>query len=266
MYPQYFGLTGEPFAADLVPEKLFQSAGFKELEGRFRHVCTHRGIFVLTGKPGTGKTSALRYLLASLSLKTHFPVYLPLSTVSVPEFYRQINRAIGGEERYFKSDTYRSIQDQILVFAVTKNIIPVIVLDEAHLLKEQNFRELQIILNFKMDSCMPLVLVLAGHPLLAKRLLSHGLDSFHQRVSLKFQLGELTEEEGRAFIRHHLEVVGGDVRILNTGALKAVCEVSLGLPRVIGQIVKKALISCALKNEKAVSEEDILVAAKEVLN
>jgi type II secretory pathway predicted ATPase ExeA len=266
MYQQYFGLTGEPFGAALPPDKLFQSSGFKELVGRFQHVVTHRGIFLLTGLPGTGKTSALRYLLSTLSPKTHFSVYLPLSTVSVPEFYRQINRAIGGEDRYFKSDTYRAIQEQILAFATAKNVVPVIVLDEAHLLKEQNFRELQIIINFKMDSVMPLVLVLAGHSNLGKRLQSPNLESFHQRITLKGVLGPLSEEESAEFVRHHLKCVGAETTLLSHGAIKVAYQVSFGLPRVIGQIIRKSLISCANRGEKVVSEEDILAASKEVLH
>lgn len=265
MYPQYFGLTGEPFGADLPPEKLFHSSDFKELVGRFQHVLLHRGIFLLTGAPGTGKTSALRYLLSTLSPKTHFPVYLPLSTVSVPEFYRQLNRALGGEPYYYKADTYRAIQEQILAYATAKSLIPVIVLDEAHLMKEQNFRELQIILNFKMDSVMPLLLVLAGQPNLAKRLLSPSLESFHQRITLKGTLGPLSEEEAAGFVRHHLHHVGGEATLLSQAAIKVAHQVSFGLPRVMGQIVRKAMIACARRNEKAVSEEDILAASKEVL-
>lgn len=263
-YQQYFGLTAELFAADLPPEKLFQGEGFKEVAARFAHVLEHRGIFLLTGAPGAGKTSVLRYLLSTLSPKAHYPLYLPLSTVSTPEFYRQLNRALGGEEHYFKADTYRSIQAQVLSFATTKNLLPVIVLDEAHLLQEQNFRELQLILNFRMDTLMPLVLVLAGQPALAKRLLGYDLESFHQRIALKSLLVPLGDDEVLAFIRHHLRLCGTSDKILTPEALRMVVQLSHGLPRVIGQLIRKALMSCAQRSEKTVGEEDVLAASKEV--
>ena len=116
-----------------------------------------------------------------------------------------------------------------------------------------------------MDSVMPLVLVLCGHSLLGKRLLSPNLESFHQRITLKCQLGPLSEEDTTAYIRHHLHCVGANTALLNSTAIKVTFQVSHGLPRVVGQIVRKAMISCALRKEKVVSEEDILAASKEVL-
>ena len=265
MYQQYFGFTREPFSADIETASLFQSTGFKELQIRFEHICTYRGIMLLTGAPGTGKTTALRFLLSTLNRKMYMPVYLPLSTVSVFEFYRQLNTVLGGEECYYKSDIYSSIQRQILDLQSAKNILPVIIFDEAHLLKEQNFRELQIIVNFKMDTCMPAVFILSGQASLLKRMESHALESFSQRISLGFALAGLTESEIPEYIAHHLRIAGGNERIIEQKACSVVFQISRGMPRVIGSLIRKSLLLVASNGGRVVTADDVLLASKEVL-
>ena len=206
MYQQYFGFLKKPFAVNVSPADLFKSEQYVNLHKRFEYICKHRGMMLLTGSPGTGKTTAIRALLSDINRNLYLPVYLPLSTVSVFEFYRQLNMQLGGQEAYYKTDIFKSIQDQILGYASSKNITPVIVLDEAHLLKEQNFKELQIIINFKMDSYMPAVFILSGQPFLAKRVQSYALESFNQRISLRYELGLLTRQDCKEYVNHHLTV------------------------------------------------------------
>ena len=265
MYQQYFGLTNDPFPRDLPPEQIFRSKTMCEAHERLNHLCSHAGIMLLTGIPGSGKTTALRCMIQTLNRKTYFPVYLPLSTVSVFEFYRQLNTSLGGSEHYYKSDIYCSIQSQILNLVENQGLFPVVVLDEAHLLKEQNFRELQIIVNFEMDSIMPFSLIMAGHPVLQKRLQSYTLDSFNQRIVLKYSLQALTEKESIEYIESSLKRAGAQNTLITKSACKIVFQKSRGILRLAGELVKKALMYCAQTGHKTVDVDDILVAAKEVL-
>ena len=264
MYLQYFGLIDDPFPKNLTPQDLFSSTSMLELKERFKYICSHPGIMLLTGIPGSGKTTALRSMIETLNSKTHFPVYLPLSTVSVFEFYRQLNTALGGAERYYKTDIYRSIQEQILNLTRTRGLYPVVVLDEAHLLKEQNFRELQIIINFEMDSIMPFSLILAGHPVLKKRLQSYTLDSFGQRITLKYVVKNLNKKETDDFIEKSLKRVGRPDRLVTKSAVEIIYQKSSGLPRLVGSLVKKSLQLCAENDQKIVDADEVLAASREV--
>jgi type II secretory pathway predicted ATPase ExeA len=264
MYQQYFGFTKEPFAADVPIEQLYQSASFKELRTRLDHVMQHRGIMLVTGESGAGKTTALRSLLWSLNTKLFFPVYLPLATVGVSDFYRQLNRALGGDDHFFKSVVHRSIQELLTNHAQTKNCMPVIVFDEAHLLKEQNFRELQIIANFRMDTFLPAVFIIAGQPLLSKRLAMQSLESFAQRITLAYHLGAMSEDETIGYIRHHLAIAGGTDRIIDDKTCIIVHQKSKGMPRPAGTLMKKAFIAAMSKGAKSVDTDDVLLAAKEL--
>jgi len=265
MYMPYFGFCREPFARDISADKIYQSDAHKEFSMRFNHMLEHRGLMLLTGESGAGKTTAIRSLIAALNTKQFYPIYLPLATVGVSDFYRQLNAALGGEQKFFKTALYRSIQERLTNFAAAKHLLPVIVLDEAHLLKDQNLRELQLIVNFKMDTVTPALFVLAGQSYLRKRLESPMLESIAQRIVLSYQLPSLGEEETAAYIRYHLEYAGLSVCIVNEKACRVIAQFSNGLPRKIGAITLNALRYAAIKKEKVIDENIIFLAAKEVI-
>jgi len=90
-------------------------------------------------------------LSIKLSQLSYQSFYVPLSTVNILDFYRQLNYHLGGQPLYFKSTLFRSIQKAIKDFVTHTKKIPLIIFDEAHLFKNENFFELQIMTNFNMD-------------------------------------------------------------------------------------------------------------------
>jgi len=266
MFRPFFGFSDLPFSPALSRDKLFPSESVLELFKRFDYITQTRGFMLLTGDPGTGKSSALRCLISSLNKQAFLPVYLPLSTVGPADFYRQLNNALTGPPAFFKADLFKAIQGQITALVTNRNLIPVICFDEAHLLKDQNFRELQLIGNFHIDSASPAVFILSGHSFLQDRLRAPHLDSFFQRINLKFHLTPFSLEDTKSYILHHFKTAGlQNTEILNPAAYEAVFNLSKGVPRIIGSLVTKALIFAALQKKRNINEEDILSVSQEVL-
>jgi len=265
MYQQFFGLTDEPFKKDIKTSDLFLSSSLKELTKRFEYMKEHRGLMVVYGQPGVGKTTAMRYLIDSLNTKAFFPVYIPLATVSVSDFYKQLNFYLKGDKAHFKSHVFKAIQEQIINYAVHKSIIPVIILDEAHLLIEQNIKELQIITNFQCDTIDPAVFILSGQELLIDKIKRNILNSFYQRIALKYMLAPLTKEETKKYTQHHLRLVKSEQELLTESAYDAVFKMSGGKGRVVGDLVRMSMRICADEKRHKIDEEDIMKAAQEVL-
>ncbi|KMY56607.1 ATP-binding protein, partial [Geobacillus stearothermophilus] len=129
-----------------------------------------RGIGLLIGEPGAGKTFALRALKESLNPSLYHVVYFPLSTGGVMDFYRGLALGLGEEPKYRKVDLFRQIQQAIERLYHERRITPVFILDEMHLAKDAFLQDIAILFNFEMDSTNPFVLILAGLPHLQGKL------------------------------------------------------------------------------------------------
>lgn len=264
MYKEFYGLTAQPFSKEIDTTKLFEHANLKELESRLEYMKRYRGIMLITGDPGTGKTTAIRSFIQGLSRNSFFPVYMPLATVAVRDFYKQINDQLHGEPLQSKSQLFKSIQQRILFYTNQQNKVPVIILDEVHLLKNENFNELQIITNFNIDSHDPALFILIAQSHLDDRISRTILDSFNQRIGMKFHFNPLSQEETFEYISYHFKISGAAASIFSEQALKSIYNLSGGVIRKIGKLAIKTLTLGALTKKQQLNEDDVLLASKEL--
>jgi type II secretory pathway predicted ATPase ExeA len=264
MYKVFYGFTKDPFAKDISTQNLFQYNYFKELLSRFAYIKKHRGIMLLTGEPGTGKTTALRYFFSSLNVQSFYPIYIPLSTVGVTDFYRQINQKLNGEPFSVKSRLFKAIQERILDLASNQNRVPVIIIDECHYLRNENFFELQIISNFHMDSFDPCAFILSAQSHLNDRMQRSILRSFNQRINIKYHFNPLGFEESKEFILHNFKSNGVHRDIFTEPAFKAIFKISGGILRTIGKLTIKTLSYGTINKKQNLTEEDVFIASNEL--
>ena len=123
-----FGLKARPFDKSIPSRDLYPWPGLDEVTARLEMAKSSRGIMLLSGEPGTGKTAALRRFVDTLNAEHYTPVYLPLATVTVIDAYAQLNRALGGQDVRSKSLLYREIQHGIAQLTV-QGKQPVVILD-----------------------------------------------------------------------------------------------------------------------------------------
>lgn len=264
MFLSYYNLKLAPFEKSVKKDHLFKSASMKEFTSRMEYMKQYRGLILVTGSSGVGKTTALRAFVEELKPEFFKPVYLPLATVSTGDFYHQLNSSLGGEAKFRKSDLFSSIQNLILEYATVKRQVPVIVFDEAHFLRCENWYELQMLLNFNMDSLDPAVVVLCGHPHVKEKLLRPIFSSINQRLRLKYEFSLLGGEETREYILHHLKLAGGPANLFNDNALDAIYNISSGVMRTINNLATKALIYGATRREDTITEETIYSVSPEL--
>lgn len=264
MIEAYYNLKRSPFAKDIHPENIFVSKATAELHQRLSYIKEKRGIMLITGAPGTGKTLALRTFVCQLNDNLYRHFYIPLSTVNIMDFYRQICDKLGGETPCRKTQLFSCIQNTIKDYVDNYKKIPVVIFDEVHLFVNDNFHELQIITNFNFDSVDPAVFILAGQPHLRERLLRPIHQSFNQRISLKFNLTALHKEETKAYIEHHMRLAGASDCPFNENAICAIYQVSAGVPRMINSLAVKSLTIGAMEKKDCVSEEEIYRASREL--
>jgi len=264
MLEAFWGLSGKPFDKSIKPEQLFMSTAVKELLSRLEYLKQHRGLMLITGQPGTGKTTVLRAFVNDLSELSYQSFYVPLATVNVLDFYRQLNQKLGGEPYHYKAQLFESIQQNIRDLVSNIKKIPVIMFDEAHLLKNENFTELQILTNFNMDSTDPAVIILAGQPHLADRLMRPILKSFYQRIVLKYQLLPLQKDEVQPFIEHHLNIKGRQQSPFSPNAIEAIFNITAGVPRLIAALANHTMTLGMMQKTEILTEEHVFQANHEL--
>ena len=97
MIEVFYNLKKLPFQKDINPKDMFVCGFTEELSKRLEHMKQKRGIMLVTGPPGTGKTLHVRAFVEKLNPNLFKPVYTPLSTVNIIDFYRQLSVLLGGE-------------------------------------------------------------------------------------------------------------------------------------------------------------------------
>ena len=264
MIETFYHLKRMPFQKDIDPKDMFVCGPAEELSRRLEHMKLKRGMMLLTGPSGTGKTLHIRAFVEKLNPNLFKPVYTPLATVNIIDFYRQLSVLLGGESFYRKSPLFDSIQNSIRNYVLNNKKVPILIFDEAHLLKIDNFYELQIITNFNMDSSDPALVILIGQPHLRERLLIPVLQSFNQRISLKYHLPALTKEETASYVHHHLALAGLKEPLFNQNALNAIYQNSGGIPRMINALCTKTMTLGAIEKKDALSEDEVFRATHEL--
>lgn len=259
-----FGLKHRPFDKAIDSRQLYLWPGLEELQARLEMAKQSRGILLLTGEPGTGKTVALRRFVDSLNAEHYSPVYLPLATVTVIDAYAQLNRALAGQDVRSKSLLYREIQNGVAQLAA-QGKQPVVILDEADLLRSPLFDELRILLNFEMDSRDPVLLILAGQPQLLAKLALRVHLPFRQRVAMRYRMPPMDEQHTRGYVDHHLRLAGRRQRLLTDEASIQIFVQSGGIPRAIGNLTLAAMYHAAAQAKDLVELDDVIAASKELV-
>jgi type II secretory pathway predicted ATPase ExeA len=263
MVEAFYNLKKLPFQKNIEPKDLFMTPAALELKNRLEHIRDIRGMMLLTGSPGVGKTLNLKAFVDQLNANLYKFFYIPLSTVTPLEFYSQICFYLTKETSWKKSQLFRTIQNGVKDYVANHKKIPVIILDEAHLLKNENFQELQIITNFDMDTLDPFIVIISGQSHLSERLMRPIHESFNQRFALKFVLPPLTKEETPDYIDHHLHIAGRKDPIFDQNAVTAIHQNAMGRPRVINTLALNAMTIGAIEKKDLLTEEEVYRASQE---
>lgn len=264
MIETFYRLSAMPFDKEIPPEQLIDTPAFLELKHRLEYMRRRRGLMLLTGEPGTGKTAAVRAFAEKLNPSTYKVLYAPLSTVTPFDFYLMLSLEFSGFASTHKSALFKNLQKSIRDYVENAHQTPVLILDEAQYLRDKTLEEIPILLNFRMDSLDPLLLILIGHPHLEARLRRPPLRHLQQRILLRYQLPPLEEAETRQYIAHHLSRVGAKDEIFTEPAALAVYKISAGLCRQINRLCLAALNLGALEQKSTLSEEEIYRASAEI--
>ena len=240
-YHTRYGLEFNPFVKNS-KEILVDTKESKEVSFRLDYLAKTKGIGLLTGAPGRGKTTAIRNWAASLNPSLYNVVYSSLSTLTVQDFYRNLAQELGAQPAFRKPDNFRLIQNEITRLALEKRKPPVIIIDEANYIRNAVLNDLKMLFNFEMDSRDRAVVLLAGLPLLNATLRLTIHEPFRQRILMNYNMEGISKEEGRTYISKKLAGAGCHHTVFEDAAVEAILNAADGTPRIINKLCNACLL------------------------
>ncbi|MHB1013337.1 MAG: ExeA family protein [Desulfobacteria bacterium] len=265
MYRKHFGFTRHPFDKEIACEELFPCAAGRELDVRLTHLLDLRGIGLVTGESGSGKTCACRKVLTSLHTGLWRIVYVALSTGNVMDLYKTIAWEMGLPTERSRAALYRQIRTEVNRLCAEARCRPVLVVDEAHNLRSDVLEDLRLLTNYRMDSENRLCLLLLGQPELRRRLGMAVYEALAQRIVVRYHYAALGRDEMPAYIAHRLRLAGTELPLFEPAALEAVFQATQGLARKVNNLCHHALIAAALGRARTVTVDHLQAALPEVM-
>lgn len=260
MFRQHFGLKFNPFDKEIPTDKLFVSRDTNELDSRLKYMLDSRGICLIVGEPGSGKSTGLRKLSENLNRSLYKPCYLSLTTLTVKEFYQAMASLLGETPTYKKFTLFQQIQNCIQNLYYEQRITPVIIVDEVHMAPVSILDDLRLLFNFKIDSANPFVLILAGQPQIRNKLALNTCYPLRQRISMRYSMQGLTLEETADYCNSRIKIAGCNSEVFSPAALTAIHTVSGGFPRSINNIATASLMYSTVRKMLSVDEEAVYQA------
>ncbi len=263
MYRQVYGLTCHPFEKDLEPDKLFGSQAADELEARLNYLLQLRGMGLITGEVGSGKTCICRKVATSLNTGLHKVFYVPLTTGNVTDIYKSIAWEMGLITERSLAALYRSIHLEVNRLCLELKIRPVLIIDEAQYLRNDVLENLRLLTNYEMDSQNRLCMIFVAQAELRRRLSLSVHEPLAQRLVVRYHLSGLAREELQPYLKHRLEMAGTQMDLFEQPALEAMFQATNGLPRKVNLLAHLSLNIAAIEQAQSVTAEHIQTAMEE---
>jgi transposase InsO family protein len=141
---------------------------------------------------------------------------------------------------------------------------PVLVVDEAHLLDNQQLEAIRLLTNHDMDAGSPFAVVLVGQPTLRHRLRLGVLAALDQRIAVRYQIGRMSTADTADYIRHHCKIAGRSDTLFSDDAIALIHNASRGHPRAVNNLALHALTAAFAADHAIVDEKAARIAIAEI--
>jgi type II secretory pathway predicted ATPase ExeA len=264
MYLRHFGLTRLPFTKELAIEDLFPLSSAKELEVRLSHLLEMRGIGLITGDVGSGKTTGCRRVVGALHAGRYRVFYVCLTTGNVMDLFKSIAWEMGLPTERSRAALHHRIKGEVTRLCAEPRLRPVLVVDEAQHLRPDVLEDLRLLTNYEMDSQNRFCLILVGQAELRRRLAMAVHEALNQRIVVRYHVTGLSREELPGYLTHHLRLAGTELPVFEPAAVEALFQASDGLLRKVNGLAHHALLAAAIAKSKTVGADHVQAAIAEV--
>jgi general secretion pathway protein A len=267
MYKSFFGLRENPFNINPDPRFLHRTPRVQEaLDQLTFGVQNRKGLLLLTGEVGTGKTTLINHLLDWLRQQKTPTAFIFNSHLKANHLFDFILNDFGISTDFRLVSNMLLELNQWLIKRFRSGSTPVLIVDEAQGLSFELLEEIRLLLNLETASEKLLQIVLVGQPELEEKLKRPEMRQLRQRIALRCNTAPLTFEESREYIADRLRIAGATREpIFESGAVEALHYYSRGIPRVMNLLCEHALINAYVEGLNPVPPQMVEEAARDSL-
>lgn len=265
MYKAFYGLSDNPFSIAPNPHYLFLSDRHREALAHLTYGLGETGGFVLlTGEVGTGKTTVSRCLLGQLPDNTDTAFILNPSLTEL-----ELLATLCDELKisYGDNPTLKQLTDHLSRFLLanhSKGRNTVLIIDEAQHLRPEVLEQLRLLTNLETDTKKLLQVILIGQPELQLLLKRQELRQLAQRITARYHLLPLNEDEIALYVLHRLQVAGRFEPLFTRKAVNVLQKYSGGIPRLINLLCERSLMAGYAQSRVPIDHHMVRQAAAEV--
>jgi general secretion pathway protein A len=260
-----FGLRENPFHVSPDPRFLFSGASYETALAELMFgIEAHRGLLVLTGEAGTGKTTLLRHFLQWLNSRQFSSSYIFHTHLDPADLFEFILRDFGVPVESTKKSDLLATLHRWLHARQSQGDSPVIIIDEAQALSLRTLSELNLLLNLENIRGKLVQIVLAGQPELEEKLRRPESRALRQRIMVRCRLPLLSLEETEEYIASRLLGAGGSgVQTFPAETIETIYSYARGIPRLVNLLCEQSLIGAYADRSATVSSANVRRVAAE---
>lgn len=244
MYCQFYGLGEKPFNVTSDPAFFFLSRKHREALSHLSYgVSQRKGIIIITGEIGTGKTTLCRFFLNQL--KEKFKTAFILNPYfSEQQLFEVITKDFGLNIKDKSNLSFIwELNNFLLKESAAGNNI-VLIIDEAQNLEPNQLEQIRLLSNLETTKDKLIQVILVGQPELNHRLSLYELRQLRQRVMVRYHILPLEKNDVKNYVIHRLKIAGSlDKVIFKEEAFQMIADFSGGTPRLINIICDRALLA-----------------------
>jgi general secretion pathway protein A len=254
MYKQFFGLRENPFNVNPDPRYLFLTPLTRQALDQLKYgIQARKGLVLLTGEVGTGKTTLINRLLDQLGEQRTPTAFIFNSHLEINHLFDFILADFGVPFDSGSNDNALMHLNRWLLERYSAGETPVLIVDEAQGLSIHVLEEIRLLLNLETPREKLLQIVLVGQPELEERIKRPELRQIKQRVALRCKTAALALNETHDYIQSRLAIAGANGKpVFAPEAMDAVHLYSRGIPRVMNLLCENALINAYMEDVQPV--------------
>lgn len=244
MYEAFYGFRERPFDLTPNPRYLVLTSAHREALSNLEYgIASHKGITLLVGEAGTGKTTIIRAALERQPATVHC-VHINNPALRRDEFVEMLASGFGLSARAHQSKATLLLELEALVRARhEEGAVTVLIVDEAQSLPFDLLEEIRLLANIETNEQKLLSVIIAGQPEIAARLNDASLRQLKQRIALRCALRPLTLQETAAYLAGRIKAAGAAAaKVFTREAVTRIHQISGGIPRTISVIADNALL------------------------